>query len=355
VEANGSNPQVQEPSSETGLGGRLVKAREARGLTLAVVAHKLRLSAATLQALESNRYEDLPEPIFVRGYLRAYARLLGMDMETFVAEYDRVVGTPGPVLAPIPRVRRQATARVPHFRGAAALIVVAVVILFGFWWYSRLQHDVPAQSRTPSPEVEQPTSPASVLPPPQMNSPKPGPGPVVALAPEVAPQSLASDTAAGSVATARPEPPIGLTSSAAEPALPQVGEAPIPANADAVEQRRDVEATVEPTVTDLPIAPLASERGRIVRASRAPMGEDVLVIKASDESWADIVDGNGYQLLYYPLRPGMVLRLQGQAPLRVFLGNAPAVDLSLNQKRFDHTSFHRRNNTARFTVDDSSR
>jgi cytoskeleton protein RodZ len=116
-----------------------------------------------------------------------------------------------------------------------------------------------------------------------------------------------------------------------------------------------VEATVEPGVTDLPIAPLASERGRIVSASRAPMGEDVLVIKASDESWADIVDGNGYQLLYYPLRPGMVLRLQGKAPLRVFLGNAPAVELSLNQKRFDHTPFLRRNNTARFTVDDSSR
>ena len=91
-----------------------------------------------------------------------------------------------------------------------------------------------------------------------------------------------------------------------------------------------------------------------MRASRAPTGEDVLVIKANDESWAEVVDANGYQLLYYPLRPGMVRRLQGQAPFRVFLGNAPAVDLILNQKRFDHTSFHRRNNTARFSVDDAS-
>jgi cytoskeleton protein RodZ len=224
VEANGSNPQVLEPSSETGLGGRLVKAREAQGLTVAVVAHKLRLSAATLQALESDRYEDLPEPIFVRGYLRAYARLLGMDREAFVAEYDRVVGTPEPVLAPIPRVRRQATARVPYIRGAAALIVVAMVILFGFRWYSRMQHGVPAQSRTSSPAAEQPTSTASVLPSPQINSLNPGPGPVVALAPDIPTQSVASDTVAGSDATVKTEPPMGATSSAAEPALPQVGE-----------------------------------------------------------------------------------------------------------------------------------
>ena len=48
----------------------------------------------------------------------------------------------------------------------------------------------------------------------------------------------------------------------------------------------------------------------------------------------------------------LLRRMQGQAPFRVFLGNAPAVDLSLNQERFDHTPFHRRNSTARFSVGD---
>jgi len=84
------------------------------------------------------------------------------------------------------------------------------------------------------------------------------------------------------------------------------------------------------------------------------MGGDVLIIKANDESWAEIVDANGYQLLYFLLRPGTVNHLQGQAPFQVFLGNAPAVDLNLNQERFDHRPFHRRNSTARFSVDDAS-
>ena len=354
MEANDPNPEVHEPSHGTGPGGRLVAAREARGLTLAVVANKLRLSAATLQAIESNSYEDLPEPIFVRGYLRAYARLLEMDQKVLVAEYNQLVDTPGPVLTPTTRVRRQATARDPYMRGAIALFVVAMVLLLGSWWYSRLKHDVPAQSRTASSEAGQPASPASVFPPPQIDSPNLGPRPVVALPADIPPQSLASKAAEESVAAVKPEPPMGETAAAAEPALPLVSESPVTADADAVVQRRDVEATVEPAVTDLPIAPLASEHGRLVRASRAPTGEDVLVIKANDESWAEVVDANGYQLLYYPLRPGMVSRLQGQAPFQVFLGNAPAIDLTLNQKRFDHTPFHRRNSTARFSVDDAS-
>jgi cytoskeleton protein RodZ len=354
VEANASNPEVHEPSPGTGLGGRLVAAREARGLTLERVAQRLRLSPATLQALESNRYEDLPEPIFVRGYLRAYARLLGMDQKVLVAEYNRLADTHGPVLTATTKVRRKATSRAPYIRGATALIVVAMAVLLGSWWYSRLKHDVPAQSQTASSEAEQPVSPAPVLPPLHVDSPNLSPGPVAALPPDIPPQSLASEAAEESVAAVEPEPPKGETAPATEPALPVVSESPVTQNADAVAQRRDVEATVESAVPDLPIAPLASEHGRLVRASRAPTGEDVLVIRANDESWAEVVDANGYQLLYYPLRSGMVLRLQGQAPFRVFLGNAPAVDVSLNQKRFDHTPFHRRNRTARFTVDDDS-
>jgi cytoskeleton protein RodZ len=354
VEANAQNPDVHEPSPGAGLGWRLVKAREAQGLTLAVVANKLRLSADTLQALESNRYEDLPEPIFVRGYLRAYARLLEIDQKVLVAEYNRLVDTLGPVRTPTTRVRRKATARATYLRGTTALIVVAMVVLFGSWWYSRLKHHVPTQSQTVFSEAGQPASPASVPPPPQLDSPNPGSRPVLAHPPDIPSQSPANETTEESAAAVETGPRVGATATAAEPVLPLVSESPVTANADAVKQRRDVEATGEPAVTDLPVAPLASEHGPLVRASRAPTGEDVLVIKANDESWAEVVDANGYQLLYYPLRPGMVRRLQGQAPFRVFLGNAPAVDLSLNQKRFDHTSFHRTNNTARFSVDDAS-
>jgi len=354
VEASVANPEVLEPSPHTRLDGHLVAAREAKGLTLAVVARNLRLSIATLQALESGRYEDLPEPIFVRGYLRSYARLLGMDEEMLVAEYDRLVQTPDRLLTPTRKVRRQETGFDRYILGATALIVVATVVLLGSWWYNRLKHDVPAQSQIASAEAEQPASPASVPTPPQIDSPNPGPGPVGAIAPAFPPQSPASEAAGESVAAVESETPIAVTVDAGEPTMTRVGESSVTVNANAVVQRRDVEVSVEPAIQDLPVAPLASEHGRLVRASRAPTGEDVLIIKTTDESWVEVVDANGYQLLYYLLRPGMVSHLQGQAPFRVFLGNASAIELSLNQERFDHTPFHRRNSTALFSVDGAS-
>jgi len=307
-----------------------------------------------LQALESNRYEDLPAPIYVRGYLRAYARLLDLDAEVIVAEYDQLVDKPGPVLTPTTKVRRQATVRAPYIRGASTLIAVAMVILFVSWWYSRPNQDVPARSPTASLEAEQPASPASVLPPPQIVSPNPGSAPVERLLPDLSPETQASEAAEEGVGAFESELPMGETAAAAESALSLASESPVTVKPDSVVQRRDVERAVEPSIPDLPVAPLASEHGGLVRASRAPIGEDVLVIKANDESWAEVVDANGYQLLYYLLQPGMVHSLLGQAPFRVFLGNAPAVDLSLNRKQFDHRPFRRRNNTALFSVDGSS-
>ncbi|HYQ73008.1 MAG TPA: helix-turn-helix domain-containing protein, partial [Gammaproteobacteria bacterium] len=262
-EAGNPDPEVREGSPGTGPGGHLAVAREARGLTLALVAKNLRLSAATLQALESSRYEDLPEPIYVRGYLRAYARLLEMDEEVLVAEYDRTVDRREPVLRPTTRVRRQATAPGLHIRGAAALVVVTIAVLLGSWGYSRLNQDIPAQSRTASLEGEQPVSPASVRLPPQNELRDPDAEPALAPMPDFPAELPASEAAAGEAIDAvESEPP--MSEDAAEPALSLVSGSPVTANAEAVVQSRGMQATMAPAVPDLPIAPLASERGRLV-------------------------------------------------------------------------------------------
>ena len=352
MEAIDLNPEVHEPPAESGLGERLVAVREARGLSRGDVLRVLRLPEATLQALESGCYEKLPAPVFVRGYLRAYALLLGMDAEVFVAEYNRLVETPEPVLTPVTSGHRQSTARDLYIRGAAALIVLTMVVLLGSWWYGRLNQDVHTQSRTATSEDEQPASPVSVLTPSRTDATTPGSGPVVAIAPDYTLQHPASEVAEEILAAIDSETPLDDTAAVAEPVLPIVNDSAVTANADEVEQSRDLEAAVEPAVPNLPIAPLASEHEGVVPASRAPTGEEVIVIKANDESWAEVVDANGYQLLYFLLRPGIERRLQGQSPFQVFLGNAPAVELSLNQARFDHTPFHRRNSTARFSVDE---
>lgn len=83
------------------LGERLRRAREERGLSLKEAASRLALKVQVLEALESCRFDRLPEPPLVRGYLRRYALLLGLDPEPLLALYP--VPPPPP---PPPRPRR---------------------------------------------------------------------------------------------------------------------------------------------------------------------------------------------------------------------------------------------------------
>ena len=62
-------------------------------------------------------------------------------------------------------------------------------------------------------------------------------------------------------------------------------------------------------------------------------------------------DAQDRQLYFDLLRTGTPARLEGKAPFRIFLGNAPAVRLRINGVALDHTTFTRSNNTARFVVD----
>lgn len=68
-------------------GDMLRTARERHGLSLAQLAERTKISLRVLNALERNALDALPPPIFVRGFLRAYAREVGLDPETTVHAY----------------------------------------------------------------------------------------------------------------------------------------------------------------------------------------------------------------------------------------------------------------------------
>lgn len=64
---------------ELSVGARLRDARERQGLPLEAVAHSLRISLKTLQALEQGDIQRLPADVYIRGFLRQYADVLGLD------------------------------------------------------------------------------------------------------------------------------------------------------------------------------------------------------------------------------------------------------------------------------------
>ncbi len=74
------------------LGERFRAAREQRGLTLSEVAEHLRIRSVYLAAIEEQNWGAIGAPVYTRGFLRTYARYLGLDPEEAVAEYHNSAG-----------------------------------------------------------------------------------------------------------------------------------------------------------------------------------------------------------------------------------------------------------------------
>lgn len=73
------------------LGSYLKREREFRQIQLVEIAEATRISARTLQALEEEHFEELPGKAFVRGYLKAYARHVGLDVADVLLRYENLL------------------------------------------------------------------------------------------------------------------------------------------------------------------------------------------------------------------------------------------------------------------------
>ncbi len=90
------------------VGTRLREARAQRGLSLEDVAMATKVPKASLANLEAGRYDLLPAPVFIRGFIRSYARAVGLDPNPVVRAYEnRTLPTPP---APGTEVRLSAAA-----------------------------------------------------------------------------------------------------------------------------------------------------------------------------------------------------------------------------------------------------
>jgi cytoskeleton protein RodZ len=144
-------------------GARLRALRESKGLGVEEVAEALHLHKRQIDALEGDDYGHFSAPIFVVGYLRSYARLLGVDPEPLLAG----LGHHAPKA---PEVRSELKAipiRRHRLRGEAwgiVALVAAVLILAALWGLSRHPaQQAPAVAETPAaPPAEPPAAPAAL-------------------------------------------------------------------------------------------------------------------------------------------------------------------------------------------------
>ena len=126
-------------SLERTIGESLRLAREEKGMTLEDVRDKTRISLSVLHNLEQDRFSELPNPIYVRNYLRTLAGLYGLDIEPLLERYDEGVrGGPETVREEVlwreePVKETRLTGWRPGIRSWLVLLGVVLLVMLWFW------------------------------------------------------------------------------------------------------------------------------------------------------------------------------------------------------------------------------
>lgn len=317
-----------------GPGKTLHQARTDLKLSQEDVALQLHLAPRQIVALENDDYDSLPEPTYVRGYLRAYATLLGLKPEPILESYGALL--PAQKVPTGQKVNlgvdEDVNGKEPHVKIAGYVVAALVIGLTVAWWQSyeptpaaRSEITVPApmEDETPAAPAEPPESgqgalseamPRAALPPsPIMARPSmpslPAAIPPVAVAP------------AAAIAPAAPKPPA--------PAMVPAPAAPAP------------------VVAATPPAPVVSPAPATETDLRT--GRAQIVLRTEQESWAEVRDAQDSRLLYENVPAGRTVKIEGEAPLSVFLGNVDGVKVEYNGRAYDATR-HKRGTVARFTL-----
>ena len=330
-----------QPRSNPGETLRL--AREERGWQVAEVASQLNLAPHALVQLEAGQFERLPGHTFARGYVRAYAKLLGLDQAALVAQFDHYTGTDasGSTVHSLGHVPEPLRLSRTVLRLASAVLLILLLALAWFWWQERperladlgafgLKH-IEVESADGTTEIhplEEPEDQAVA------EALQPGEQTPLEIAPNVTgqPQDAASSVVADPAAA--PVPAL----IAAQGAAPAVS--PVPSVAATPSPLLGAPAAPEPAVPVVPAAaaPLAPVSEAAPTQTQTPAAEPVSVAAGeglvqasfSADCWVQVTDANGRVLVSVVKRQGETLQVAGKAPLEVRLGFARGAQLSYN-------------------------
>lgn len=289
-----ASDRAEEEGSITGqqAGERLRQARESSGLSLEEIAIHLHLGVDKIAALERGETQGIAAPVFLAGYLRAYAKKVGLPGDEIVAAYSALSTLATP---PIESAREDF--RHVRSRGAGLSIVppalrqwlgwgvLILVVLAGAAWVWSMMGDEPVVAESGS-EANRET---------------------LALPQAVMPQE--ESAVVGSAEGNTPE-----IAMAAEP----VSEAPV------IEAPKLKEPKLEGPGTEA-LAPRVQ-----------------IALSYREDSWTEVRDAQGNRLMHRLGKAGENYTIKGVAPFELVLGYAPGVDLRYNGEPYDLSRYKNR-------------
>ena len=143
---SGGPGSPSDTATKAAPGLRLKAEREGRGLSVEQVAEDLHVSVATVQALEAGRFAALGAPVFAKGHLRKYARLLGLDAEKMVSASE----TEQPALPELVPLKPATRARRVRVSPSVIEIVIAAVVIAAMGWLLWPRAERPARPSAPA-------------------------------------------------------------------------------------------------------------------------------------------------------------------------------------------------------------
>ena len=302
-------------------GQRLRLAREARQLTRDAIAAQMRIEPKVIEALERDDYTRLPAAVFVRGYLRAYAKLVGLAAEPLVDAFDqRTAHVPPPLVLPA-AVGPDIESRSGYARWVVLTLALLSLLLFYQWWHLEGGKTAPVTT------VPKPSTPAPV----QKTE-------TVAETPIVVPTTEAGTPLENLYAAPSDESGLGeVTTAAPAPASATPAPvAPAPVVAEPATAGGTVQTAQPATVSEQQTMPVV------------PTGP--LVMRFNADCWVVIRDAGGRALLQGLIKSGERHVLDGKPPFQLTLGNSPAVEIEYLGQRFDQSSYTGPSRIARFTL-----
>jgi cytoskeleton protein RodZ len=283
---NADNPAPIGTASLAGSAGALIRAaREQRGLHIAALAAAIKVPQRKLEALESDRYDELLDMTFTRALAQTVCRSLKIDAQPVL---DRLPQAPGTA----PKLQHVSNGLNAPFRDKSA-----------------------GDDGTDWSWLRRPVFWGTLL---VLTA-----AAAVAFMPERFFGALRGATGAATPApaaaiVAAPTPPLAAASSVVAPGVPDSGVTTPPATLGA------------PAVGDATDSPSV--------AALKPVGSALLAVKVSGESWVEVQDAKGQTLLSRKVAAGEALGLDGEVPLRLTIGNASATQVIFRGQPVDLSS-----------------
>ena len=297
-------------------GDTLRQARESNGWSLAEVALKLNLTTTSLGNLETGAFDKLPGHTFARGYIRAYAKLLGIDQTLLVQQFDQFTSTDSQGSNVHGLGRIEEPVRVSHtiLRIVSLLLLIAVIGGGFVWWQdqtSQRSKDLTSNAMEHV-EVESADGTTQIHP---LDEPED--------------QAVVESQAAPQAPLATEQP----TAPAAAAAVPAASTPAAP-----VAQAHTPAAAVQAPASTAPAAPTAPAMSPPTTPALIAGDGRVQVTFVSD-CWTQLTDGNGKVLFSGLKRKGDTLDQGGKPPLTLRLGFARGAQVAYNGQPVDVAPF----------------